>query len=139
MKDKKKIVSIIVFVVGMITLVVGVVFLVLGFVSKPAIQDGEYLVEVGSWEEEGAPGVVWTFTEIGKGSLTTNNQTNNYDFIWAIEGDKLKIETDWLYTLENEYVYKIDQDKGTLTLSNPDEGVEEIVFRAVSTDETSLE
>jgi hypothetical protein len=61
--------------------------------------------------------VVWDFTEIGKGTLTTNAHENDYDFIWAIEDGKLKIETKWLYDLENEYDYKLDQDKGELVLS----------------------
>ena len=34
------------------------------------------------------PSVIWNFTEIGKGTLTTNNHENDYDFIWAIDGDR---------------------------------------------------
>ena len=34
-----------------------------------------------------------------------NNHINDYDFIWAIDGGKLKIETNWLYTLNNDYSY----------------------------------
>lgn len=121
---KKKIISIIVFSIGFITLVCGVVFLIIKLVSGPRIQDGEYLVETGRFELENEPGVVWNFTEIGKGNLTTNDNLNTYDFIWTLEGDRIKIETDWLYTLNDEYKYRIDG--GNLVLI--DENSVEIKF-----------
>ena len=62
--------------------------------------------------------VIWKFTEIGKGTLTTNAHLNDYDFIWAIDGDKLKVETKWLYGIVNEYEYRLDQNNGTLTLKD---------------------
>lgn len=135
---KKKIISIIVMVVGLIALVVGVVFLVINLNQAPAVQDGEYLVSAGEWAlDEGAncaaeseveagaancePSVVWDFTEIGKGTLTTDGGEHDYDFIWALEDGKLLVETDWLYTLNNEYEYEIDQGAGVLTLTSGDE------------------
>ena len=69
------------------------------------------------------PSVVWKFTEVGKGTLTTNGHTNDYDFIWAIEGGELKMETAWLYTLENAYTYTIDQAAGRLVLTEGDKTV----------------
>ncbi len=135
---KKRIISIIVFIIGIIALIVGIVFLVLDLTKGPNIQDGEYLVSAKAWilendgtncensEEDGADcaddvasrSVIWKFTEIGKGSLTTNNHVNDYDFIWAIEDGKLKIETDWLYALVDEYDYEINQREGLLILKN---------------------
>ncbi len=140
---KKKIIFMSVFAVGLATLIAGAVFLVLNLTRKADVADGEYLVSVGKWvladeipirnctdnypdsncgPEEGeatvtTDRVVWDFKEIGKGTLTTNAHENDYDFIWAIEDGKLKIETKWLYDLENEYDYKLDQDKGELVLS----------------------
>ena len=107
---KKKIISIVVFIIGLITLAVGVVFLVLDLTKGASLQDGEYLVSVKSWVKEDEPSVIWKFSEIGKGKLTTNKYENIYDFIWAIEENKLKIETDWLYTLDDEYEYRFDGD-----------------------------
>jgi hypothetical protein len=118
---KKQIFSIITFIIGIITLIVGVVFLVIELTKGGSVQDGEYLVSVDSWVKEDEPNVIWTFTEIGKGKLTTNNYLNSYDFIWAIDEDTLKIETDWLYTLNNEYKYKISG--GNLILM-PDDSTE---------------
>ena len=80
--------------------------------------------------------MIWQFTEIGKGKLTTNGHTNDYDFIWAIEDDKLKIETSWLYDLENEYEYSLNQGDGTLTLKENDK---EIKFIAEFESETDSE
>lgn len=115
-KNKKLRAGIVVFVIGMATLVAGTVVMLINLLSVPGIRDAEFLVQVGSFARQDAPGVIWNFTEIGKGTLTTNNHENDYDFIWAIEGEKLKIETDWLYELNNEFDYKIDKEKNTLTL-----------------------
>ena len=115
---KKKILSISVFIIGLIALIVGVVFLILDLNKGVSLQDGEYLVSVDSWVKEDEPGVIWTFTEIGKVKLTTNNYLNSYDFIWAIEDNKFKIETDWLYTLNDEFKYRIDS--GNLILIQDD-------------------
>ena len=131
-KDKKKIWSIVVFVVGMLALVVGLIFLIINFTKGAEIQDGEYLISAKQWVLEDGSNclkeseesetncetsqVIWRFTEIGKGTLTTNGHENDYDFIWAIEDNKLKIETSWLYALENEYEYNLNQSDGTLTL-----------------------
>lgn len=121
--DKKKIFSIVVMVIGLATLVMGAVFLVLKLTAKQDTADGEYLVSAGEWvmdsgdcTTETCERVIWKFTEIGKGTLTTNAHENDYDFQWALEDGKLKIRTDWLYELDNEYDYKINQDDGILTL-----------------------
>lgn len=131
---KKTTISIVIFIIGIITLVVGLVMLIVRFTSGPATEDGEYLVKIGEWALEGSsdcskdeeteqdcdnePKVIWTFTEIGKGTLTTNGHLNDYDFIWAIEGGKLKIETNWLYQLNDEYNYKLDQANSKLILND---------------------
>ncbi len=123
----KKRLSLIIFIVGLVTLASGGAFLLFNMFKKPDTRDAEYLIEVGTWVEQDAESVIWQFTEIGKGSLTTNNHLNDYNFIWAIDGDKLKIETDWLYKLENEYTYELNQKSNTLTLTS--EG-QTIVFNA---------
>lgn len=151
-KDKKKICSIVVFMIGILTLVAGLVFVILNLVKGSDIQDGEYLVSAKQWVLEDGSNcpkeseesevncetsqVIWQFTEIGKGKLTTNGHTNDYDFIWAIEDDKLKIETSWLYDLENEYEYSLNQGDGTLTLKENDK---EIKFIAEFESETDSE
>ena len=98
------------------------------------ISDAEYLVSAKEWRletddncgddsdtENCESGVIWKFTEIGKGTLTTNNHTNDYDFIWVLDGDTLKINTDWLYTINDEYTYKLDKGAGKLTVETEDE------------------
>lgn len=117
--------GIVVTIIGAVALVAGIVVLMVNLLAKPGLRDAEYLVEIGAWEREDAPSVVWNFTEIGKGTLTTNGHQNDYDFIWAIDGDKIKIETDWLYALDNEYIYTLDQSAGVLTLGD-------VNFRAAS-------
>ena len=117
----KKRVSLIVFIIGLLTLIAGVVFLIVRLDAGPSVANGEYLVSVGEWKEQDEPSVIWNFTEIGKGTLTTNNHTNDYDFIWAIEDGKLKVNTEWLYTLNDEFDYTLDQNGNMLTLTRGDE------------------
>lgn len=124
-------------IIGILALAAGAIFLILNLVSKPAVADGEYLISAKEWKledssncanseasEEGTsncetPAVVWKFTEAGKGTLTTNGHANDYDFIWALEeNNTLKIETKWLYDLDNTYTYELDKNKGTMTLSS---------------------
>lgn len=135
---KKQRISFIIFIIGLVALIAaGIVFLI-KLLSVPAMPDAKYLVEAGTWTEQNTTDVVWKFTEIGKGTLTTNNHVNDYDFIWALDGDRLKIETAWLYNLENEYKYELDQSAGTLTLTSPDNS-EVIIFEksAASSSDTS--
>ena len=117
----KKRVSLIVLIIGLLTLIAGVVFLIVRLNAGPSVADGEYLVSVGEWKEQDEPSVIWNFKEIGKGTLTTNNHTNDYDFVWALEDGKLKINTEWLYTLNNEFDYVLDQGSNILTLTSGDE------------------
>lgn len=117
MRKKKLVWAIITLIVGLATLVTGIVFLVMNLNKGAAAQDGDYLVAQENWTLSNSDKVVWDFTEIGKGTLTTNGHENDYEFKWALEDGKLKIETDWLYELENEYDYTLDQSNGKLTLS----------------------
>lgn len=117
----KKRISLIVLIIGLLTLIAGVVFLIVRLTAGPSVADGEYLVSVGEWKEQDEPSVIWNFKEIGKGTLTTNNHTNDYDFVWALEDGKLKINTEWLYTLNNEFDYALDQGSNILTLTSGDE------------------
>ena len=122
-REPKNLVGIIVMLVGILTLIAGLTFFLVKILTKPGVLDGDFLVSVGEWRLEADTncadeancednsGVIWNFTEIGKGTLTTNNHLNDYDFIWAIENGKLKIETSWLYNLNDEYEYKIDNNK----------------------------
>jgi len=122
-RETKNLVGIIVMLVGILTLIAGLAFFLVKILTKPGVLDGDFLVSVGEWRLEtdtncadeanceDNSGVIWNFTEIGKGTLTTNNHLNDYDFIWAIENGKLKIETSWLYNLNDEYEYKIDNNK----------------------------
>lgn len=110
-KPKKRILPIATFIVGIVFLIVGVVLLVIKMNARLAASDAERIVELGTFVKDGEEGVIWQFTEVGKGTLTTNNHVNDYDFIWAIENGKLKIETAWLYDLNDEFEYKIDGDK----------------------------
>ena len=89
-------------------------FLLINILATPKVLDAEYLVQTGEWQLEDEPTVIWQFTEVGKGVLTTNAHTNDYNFIWAIDGNKIKIETDWLYKLNNEYILLVNVDDFTL-------------------------
>ena len=118
---RKKIISIAVLVVGVVTLIAGLVVMILGINKGSGVADGEYLVAAEDWVLEDCDRVIWDFTEIGKGTLTTNAHENDYDFSWAIEDGKLLIQTEWLYEMHNEYDYTLDQSNGILTLTHDEE------------------
>ena len=77
------------FAIGMVVLVAGLLFLAFKLIAGPSKADAEFLISAGEWTREGEPSVIWDFTEIGKGKLTTDNHLNDYEFIWALEGNKL--------------------------------------------------
>ena len=106
---------------GILVVIAGVICLILNLSQSSVAKDAEYLIATDGWVLEDSDRVVWNFTEVGKGKLTTNAHENDYDFKWAIEDGKLKIETDWLYELDNEYEYSLDQGNGVLTLTDDDE------------------
>lgn len=114
--EKKNLAGIITLVTGLVALVAGVIFLVIALNRQPDIHDAKKLTAVGSWQREDQPDVVWNFTDAGKGTLTTNGHTNDYDFIWTLVGNRLLIETDWLYTLNDEFDYEIKD--GRLVLND---------------------
>lgn len=132
--DKKLKRSIFVLIIGIFTLGVGAFFLFKVLTAPPKVRDAEYLVKVGTWAREDDSTVIWNFTEIGKGSLTTNHHYNDYDFIWSLEDNKLSIETSWLYTLNDVFEVEINQKKSTMTLTS---GAKEIVFVPASNVEES--
>lgn len=118
---KLKIVSIATLILGIVVLAVGGAFFIIKQNAAAKMGDADYLVQSGAFIMNNSDGAVeWDFTEIGKGKLTTNNHTNDYDFAWALQDDKLKIRTDWLYELDNEYTYQLDQSSGVLTLTSGD-------------------
>ena len=137
--DKKKRFGISVFVLGLIALIGGAVFLILDLTKQPDVRDADYLVQIKTWQREDAPSVIWQFNEIGKGKLTTNSHTDEYDFIWALDGDKLKIETSWLYTLDDEYTYILDQKDNKLTIASGEKSYSFVPVASESSEEESTE
>ena len=127
----KKKMPIAVFVVGVIAMIGGLSFLIYKLVAGPAAADADFLINAGEWVEEDEPSVIWRFTEVGKGTLTTDGHQTDYDFIWALENGKIKVETAWLYKLEDTFGYSLDQGSKTLTFKDEDKGIE-VKFKAVS-------
>ena len=116
--------TIVLFVIGMVALVGGLSFLIYRLVVGPSAADAEFLINSGEWVEEDEPSVIWKFTEVGKGTLTTDGHQTDYNFVWVIEDGKLKVETSWFYPISDEFEYSLDQGNKTLTLKNENKGVE---------------
>ncbi|MBR2586847.1 hypothetical protein IKE71_00515 [Candidatus Saccharibacteria bacterium] len=135
-------------IISAIVAVVTAVVLVLVFVvfrkeePEVALSERELLI-AHAWEKEGAPTVIWTFRKDGTGELTTN-KSNYYDMKWNLEQEegansfKLKITTDWLYELEDDFLLEFDRENDKLMLKNlADDG--ESTFVALGTAETRPE
>ncbi len=108
--------SLAVFFIGLAILAAGAGFLSYKLFAPRVDTDAEFLVSVGTWQRKDEPSVVWQFTDLGSGTLTTNAGANQYDFTWTLDDGKLAIDTAWLYTLNNEYSYTLNQAAQTLTL-----------------------
>ena len=117
---KARKISIAALVIGIIALAIGIGFFVYNLLGSHSASDAEYLVEIGAWQLEDSDSVVWDFTEVGKGTLTTNDHINDYDFTWSLDGDQLKIDTNWLSTLNDEFIYHLDQSKNQLEIEGSD-------------------
>lgn len=113
----------------------GLTVLIIKKTAQPLLDDAEFLVTAGDWIREDQPSVIWNFTEVGKGKLTTDNHLNDYDFIWRLQDGKLLVETEWLYDLNDEFDYTVDQGENTLTITKPDKTLE-IKFKAVKKSES---
>lgn len=128
-KVGRKRLPIAVFVIGILVLIGGLAFLIVRLINQPKTEDADFLVSAGEWVREDEPTVVWNFTEIGKGALTTDGHLNDYPFDWTINDKKLKIETEWLYDLADEFDYILDQGAKILTIRLKDSDTE-IKFQA---------
>lgn len=116
-------ISIFVLVFGLLVLAGGLGFFLYKYLTPSVVADASYLVEVGAWQRVDAPSVIWDFTSVGEGSLTTNDHLNDYHFLWAIDGDQLQLDTDWLYTLNDAFTYRLDQSADQLILERDGEAV----------------
>lgn len=90
-----------------------------------------------AWEKQDAPTVIWTFHADGTGEITTN-KSNYYDMKWYFEQDgedrTLKIDTAWLYELNDSFNFTLDRENSSFTVKNlADEG--ESVFVPLGTAE----
>lgn len=93
---------------------------------EPPLSDAEFLVSVGTWEKSGASKVKWIFKEDGKGTLTTNNMINDYEFTWELENDTLKISTAWLYSLEDEFSFSLNREENSFTVVSKEDEKESV-------------
>ncbi len=125
-------------IAGVIMLIVGAVLFVVKTVSGATLRDANTLIEVGVWQREDAPEVVWTFTEMGKGTLTSNGHQNDYDFLWRIDGDTLKLKVKWLYDVESEYTYHLDGKTLSLKRLDSEGNLTNVDFRAASGIDTEI-
>ena len=101
----------IIFYLGIIALIISCTIFFIELADSNKVSIAERLVQVQIWEKQAAPAVKWSFRQDGTGTLTTNNDTNTYNFLWRIEDDKkLIVETKWLYDLYDEFSIKLNGD-----------------------------
>ncbi len=129
-KNKKKLILIIVGIFLLLVAIVVGLYFFLTQEKEPEKTDAELLVSVGTWEKEGSEKVKWIFKDGGKGTLTTN-ETNFYDFTWTLsdeansEGEKvLKIDTNWFYTMKDEFSFVYNREENTFHVVSSEDGKE---------------
>ena len=100
--------------------------------TSAPLSDADFLVSVGTWEKSGASKVKWIFKEDGKGSLTTNDALNFYDFTWTLENGTLKIVTDWLYILEDEFSFTLNREEESFTVIAKEDEKESVFIKTTA-------
>ena len=100
--------------------------------TSAPLSDADFLVSVGTWEKSGTSKVKWIFKEDGKGSLTTNDALNFYDFTWTLENGTLKIVTDWLYTLEDEFSFTLNREEESFTVVAKEDEKESVFIKTTA-------
>lgn len=124
-------------VVGLAAVGVLLYFLVLRKEEPEVVLTDRDILVSHAWEKQEAPTVIWTFRADGTGEITTN-KSNYYDMTWYFEQDgetqTLKINTAWLYELNDSFTFALDRENNSFTVKNlADEG--ESVFVPLGTAE----
>ncbi|MBQ3464506.1 hypothetical protein IJH27_01580 [Candidatus Saccharibacteria bacterium] len=123
-KKSKKPLVISLVIVGVLLMagaIYGLFFLDLA--PKIVLSDAEFLVDVRSWEKDGAPTVIWTFNDLESGEITTN-KTNYYKTKWGLENEKLSFKTEWLYEISDEFEFLLNREEKYFTVKNLADGGE---------------
>jgi len=124
-------------VVGLAVVGALLYFLVFRKEEPVAVLTDRDILVAHAWEKQDAPTVIWTFHADGTGEITTN-KSNYYDMKWYFEQDgedrTLKIDTAWLYELNDSFSFTLDRENSSFTVKNlADEG--ESVFVPLGTAE----
>ena len=124
-------------VLGLAAVGVALYFLVFRKTEPVVVLTDRDLLVAHSWEKQDAPTVIWTLRADGTGELTTN-KNNYYNINWELSQDDkgytLAITTDWLYKLEDSFVFTLDREADTFTVKNLADSTES-VFVALGTQE----
>lgn len=120
---KKKIIVIICSVLAFAAIVAGAFFITKSINEKANISTAEFLASGHEWKKSGEETVVWTFESNGTCKVTTNS-TETFDCKWEIEDKNLKIETDWLTTLKDEFEISINTSDNSFTAISKSDGKE---------------
>lgn len=136
---RRRAISVAVFLCGVISLVAGVVALVYGLARSDEVSAAAFLVKAGPWQRQDAPDVTWQFTSIGAGTLTTDGGEHEYPFTWALVDGQLKVDTEWLYTLNDAYDFSLNQSTSKFTLKTAQGTVAFVPVSAASTEDSVLQ
>ena len=71
--------------------------------------------------------------------MTTNDALDFYDFTWTLENGTLKIATDWLYTLEDEFSFTLNREEESFTVVAKEDEKESVFIKTTADSGDSLE
>ena len=130
LSKKARLVIIIGSIVGGLA-IIGVLlyFLVFRKVEPVVVLSDRDILVSHAWEKKDTSTVIWTFRADGTGELTTN-KSNYYDTKWRLEqeDDKqiLKIDTAWLYELNDSFEFVLDRENDSFSVKNLAEETESV-------------
>ncbi|MBR3319727.1 hypothetical protein IKG20_00230 [Candidatus Saccharibacteria bacterium] len=108
-------------VLGVIAIALVLILIVFKKTEPEVVLTDLDILTAHAWEKEGAETVIWTLNRDGTGEITTN-KSNYYDMKWTIEqGEEtqtLKVDTAWLYELNDSFSFSLDREADSFTVKN---------------------
>lgn len=109
------------------------------------VKTDQDILTAHAWEKDGAPTVIWTFHTDGSGEITTN-KSNYYNMKWSLEQGEgesatqtLKITTNWLYDLDDSFIFSLNRDEDTFTVKNLTDNTESVFLPLGTTEQKTVE
>jgi len=113
---KRKTITIICSIIAFVLITVAAFFITKAL-NPDSVSTADFLVAEQSWQKSDEASVVWSFSSDGTCKITTNS-TETFDCSWQLIDNNLKIQTNWLKTLSDEFEIEINKSDNSFTVTS---------------------